>query len=193
MLLSFYIRFNAFHNVTDTRTISFIQIERDFNDVTRDLDLAVGELGLQQIVRTREQVRQDNEMLRYEVKESLQVIEKALANIFNAQMSVQTKMEVLDAKLETIRSAMTHVDDVHVMPPNIESTRISSARVTDVLENGLPVVRGNGMIRKKMFIAQTVAEKTLGYLRSMSRTLTTIEKQVAILTELRDCQYIVRL
>jgi len=171
-------------------SIPFIQVERDFHDVTRDLDLAVGELGLQQIVRTREQVRQDNEMLRDEIKESLLVIEKALANIFDAQMSVQTKMDVLDAKLETIRSAMTHVDDVHVMPPNIESTRISCAHVTDVLE---PVVRGNGMIKKKMFIAQTVAEKTLGCLRSMSRTLSIIEKQVAILTELRDCQYIIRL
>ncbi|CAG8474328.1 1401_t:CDS:2 [Ambispora leptoticha] len=115
------------------KLISAKEIEWKFADLTQNLNTAIAQLGLEQIVRTRQDMEEDSKIFREESKATYATIEAAMKNIFD-----------------------------------------------------------RGEIRKMRYIARDVAQKEIGDIAALNEKPETIERQVAILTELKDCEYIIR-
>ncbi|CAG8747999.1 9925_t:CDS:2, partial [Cetraspora pellucida] len=70
---------------------------------------------------------------------------------------------------------------------SLEKSKIPSNQITDTDED--EVKRGH--VIKKIYIMQTVAQKEIGHVYSLQKSIDIIEREVAILTELRNCRNII--
>ncbi|CAG8588668.1 2016_t:CDS:2 [Acaulospora colombiana] len=176
---------------TFMKLITAHEIENDYRDVTDEFDGAIAQLGLSQCLRTRHDIEEDRKLFLSEIKTSLYVIEEVMKDLWENEMDARQKISVFEKKLEDIREAVVNVHKEGEMSPNLQKSKIPSAQITDCDDDSDEVRRGGGQIVKKMFIAQTVAQKEIGHIESLPRSLNVIEKQVAILTELKNCQNII--
>ncbi|KAG9303146.1 hypothetical protein G9A89_005104 [Geosiphon pyriformis] len=197
---------NFIEKISKTSTfMKFItgkDVEWQFNEINRNLDSAIGQLGLEEIMRTREEIEEDGTLLRSEMRSTLGVIEEVMKNVFKEGMDTKKKVEVLDSKIDAMHNAVNNLSSGLQIPKNLGLTRIECKHIVEIdggdnddnneIKNQSQFIGSIGQVRKMRYITQIVSEKEIGPINSLSRPLETIEKEVAILTELKDCEYIIR-
>ncbi|CAG8606854.1 10605_t:CDS:2 [Ambispora gerdemannii] len=179
-----------------------LRIKWKFGDLAHNLDTAIAQLGLEQIVRTRQDIEEDSKLLKDEIKTTFSVIEEVMRNIFNKEDSIVINVKALDEKMDVMHEAIKNMYNPQNIPSNLHKTRIDCKHITEIDDDEeessnntrYKSSHGNirGQVRKMKYIAQGVAQKEIGYVDTLHEKPETIERQVAILTELKDCEYIIR-
>ncbi|CAG8572833.1 18306_t:CDS:2 [Dentiscutata erythropus] len=173
---------------TFMKLVTAHEIETAYRDITEELDTAINQLGLTVCIRTNKDIEDDRKLFLSEIKTSFQVIEEVTKDLYDIGMDVQQRFSVFEAKLDTIHTAVDNVSKgVIINNKTLENSKIPSHQITDTEEE--EVKRGH--IVKKTYIMQTVAQKEIGHVYSLQKSIDLIEREVAILTELRNCQHII--
>jgi hypothetical protein len=169
------------------------QLEIEFKQVAHDLDAAVNQLNLVELVRSSEQVEKDYMEMREEVATSFRVIESVMENLFNEQMDTNRKIEVLSRKFDSIHEIFAAVSETRQKASAASSNYLTNTSIDPQHIHDVPDGIVCGRVRKKLYIAQTVAQIKVGSMRHGKECTHDLERHIAILSELKDCQYIIRL
>ncbi|CAG8674773.1 5915_t:CDS:2, partial [Acaulospora morrowiae] len=174
------------------RLIKARKIETDYKDVTEELDNAIAQLGLNQCTRTQQNIEEDLKLFHSEIKTSLSVIEEVNKHVWEKGMNIEEKVDRIEKKLDCINQANNSVYKEGEMSSNLENSKIPDSRISHCEESDEEITRGGGQIVKKTLCGvYTVAQKEIGHIGSLPRPSNVIEKQVAILTELKSCENII--
>jgi hypothetical protein len=160
-----------------------LQVRDQHAALVERLDTVMKDLGLNQAVRTREQIAEDRAVL----DADLANIREYLANISNGIVGVDARVsELVDEIRETVK--------VHRVKPSVlEASRIDPREITepdDYNEGEESVIRKGSSVRRMLWRYQNVAEKDFGIVEPA--ILAEIEKEVAILKQLQQCSYIIQ-
>ncbi|RHZ53772.1 hypothetical protein Glove_437g39 [Diversispora epigaea] len=169
------------------KLITSHEIYDQYQDITKDLDDAILQLNLINSIRTLKEINDDKKLFQSEIKTSLNVMEEVMKDIWEQGMNNQQKLLAFENKLEKIHEAVDDVNKGELQ--NLQSSehfRINCNQITCCDEP--EVKRGAGQIVKKMYIAQTVCQKEIN---TYSANQKIVDKQVGILTELKNCQNII--
>ncbi|KAF0411854.1 kinase-like protein [Gigaspora margarita] len=184
------------------KLIAAREIENSYNEITKEFDSAVSQLGLSTCLRTNRDIEDDQRVFHADIKTSLQVIEEVMQDMFENGMNNTEKLNALGNKLDMIQTAITN-DKSSEADHIFKKSQIAGQRVTEHIENGKEVKRGDGQIVKKMMNGvQPVAQKEIAYIATLkgsdnsatenqAEKIEKIEKQVSILTELKNCLNII--
>ncbi|CAG8465400.1 9170_t:CDS:2 [Scutellospora calospora] len=169
------------------------EIEAAYKNVTEELDVAINQLGLTMCIRTSKDIEDDRKLFLSEIKTSFQVIEEVTKDLYDIGMDVQQRFVAFEAKLDTIHTAVDNVSKgVITNNKTLENSKIPCNQITDCGEED---EEKRGHIVKKIYIYQTVAQKEIGHIysleNSLQKSIELIEREVAILTELKNCQNII--
>ncbi|CAG8806977.1 17361_t:CDS:2 [Cetraspora pellucida] len=145
------------------------EIESAYKNVTEELDAAINQLGLSMCIRTNKDIEDDRKLFLSEIKTSFQAIEEVTKDLYDVGMDIQQKLSVFEAKLDTIHTAVDNVSkgvivNNQTLEKSLEKSKIPSNQITDTDED--EVKRGH-------------------------KSIDIIEREVAILTELRNCRNII--
>ncbi|CAG8795308.1 21407_t:CDS:2, partial [Dentiscutata erythropus] len=170
------------------KLITSHEIHNQYQDITEDLDTAILQLNLIQIVRTRKEIGDDRKLFQSEIKTSLNVMEEVMKDVWEQGMNTQQKLMAFENKLEKIHEAVVDVNKGELQHlQSSEHFRIDCSQIT-CCDDSEEVKRGSGQIVKKMYIAQTVCQKEINIFPS---NLHIVDRQVGILKELKNCQNII--
>ncbi|CAG8639274.1 874_t:CDS:2, partial [Dentiscutata erythropus] len=184
------------------KLIAAREIENNYNEITKEFDSAVSQLGLSTCLRTNRDIEDDQRIFHADIKTSLQVIEEVMQDIFESGMNNTEKLNALGNKIDVIQLAITN-DKSTEADRIFKNSQISGQQITDHIENGKEVKRGDGQIVKKIMSGvQPVAQKEIAYIATLkgsdnsanenqAEKIEKIEKQVSILTELKNCLNII--
>ncbi|RHZ71363.1 hypothetical protein Glove_259g5 [Diversispora epigaea] len=155
------------------------EIYNKYQDITEDLDAAILHLNLIQSLRTLKEISDDRKLFESEIKTSMNVMEEV--------MDSQQKLMDFENELEKIHEVVDDVNKGELQHwQSSEHFRIDRSQITDY--DNLVVKRGSGQIVKKMYAAQTVCQKEIN---TYSANRKIVDRQVGILNELKNCQYII--
>lgn len=144
-------------------------------------------------MRTRKEITEDRKLFQSEIKTSLSVIEDVMKDLWEQGMNSQQKLTAFESKLEKIQEAVVNINkDVNKEEEEVlHHPTIPCDKITCCDDSEEEVKRGQGQIVKKMYISQTVCQKEINIVSSSNQRI--IERQVGILTELKNCQNIITL
>ncbi|CAG8522324.1 7523_t:CDS:2 [Racocetra persica] len=180
------------HSGTFMKLVTAHEIESAYQNVTDELDASIIQLGLNVCIRTNKDIEDDRKLFLSEIKTSFQAIEEVTKDLYDVGMDIQQKLSVFEAKLDTIHTAVDNVSkgaivNNQTLEKSLEQSKIPSNQITDTDED--EVKRGH--VVKKKYIMQAVAQKEIGHIYSLQKSIDIIEREVAILTELRNCRNII--
>ncbi|CAG8757079.1 19129_t:CDS:2 [Cetraspora pellucida] len=184
------------------KLIAAREIENNYNEITKEFDSAIAQLGLSTCLRTNRDIEDDQRIFHADIKTSLQVIEEVMQDLFDNGMNNTEKLNAVENKLTMIQTAITN-DQSSAANKIFKKSQISGNQITDHIENGKEVKRGDGQIVKKIMSGvQPVAQKEIAYIATLRSSdgnttedpagkIEKLEKQVSILTELKNCLNII--
>ncbi|CAG8497084.1 28806_t:CDS:2, partial [Racocetra persica] len=184
------------------KLIAAREIENNYNEITKEFDSAIAQLGLATCLRTNRDIEDDQRIFHADIKTSLQVIEEVMQDLFENGMNNTEKINAVENKLTMIQMAITN-DQSSAANKIFKKSQISGNQITDHIENGKEVKRGDGQIIKKIMSGvQPVAQKEIAYIATLRSSdgnatedpagkIEKLEKQVSILTELKNCLNII--
>ncbi|KAF0530830.1 kinase-like protein [Gigaspora margarita] len=175
---------NISKSIPFMKLIAAHKIETEYDEITTEFDSAVKDLGLVTCLRTNKDINYDKELFHTEIKTSKHTLEEVM------KQTNQQNFSAIEEKLKTIAATL----DENSLEANkfLYNSDISHNKIID-LENGKKVKRGNGLVVKKLYMSQLVAQKEIAYITKFTdyADYEKIKKHVSILTELKDCPNII--
>ncbi|CAG8619774.1 14974_t:CDS:2 [Racocetra fulgida] len=149
------------------KLIAAREIENNYNEITKEFDSAIAQLGLATCLRTNRDIEDDQRIFHADIKTSLQVIEEVMQDLFENGMNNTEKINAVENKLTMIQMAITN-DQSSAANKIFKKSQISGNQITDHIENGKEVKRGDGQIIKKIMSGvQPVAQKEIAYIATL--------------------------
>ncbi|CAG8614106.1 12567_t:CDS:2 [Racocetra fulgida] len=168
------------HSGAFMKLVTAHEIESAYQNATEELDAAIIQLGLNVCIRTNKDIEDDRKLFLSEIKTSFQAIEEVTKDLYDVGMDIQQKLSVFEAKLDTIHTAVDNVSkgvivNNQTLEKSLEQSKIPSNQITDYDEE--EVKRGHVM--KKKYIMQAVAQKEIGHIYSLQKSIDIIEREIS--------------